>query len=362
MSASVYNNPYIYKPPPPKIDWPSYCSACSQITCRFVLDSKILALAVLLLGVSILVIIGMIIAPFWFQLVLDPIDGTFGSEAVKRELTIDMGLFYMRDTKMDNTLFMNKFTTSREVIPKVLQSAQVCSLIGGCVLVGCFLGGVILMVRRFASATALIILAGATSMAALCEVFVVLFAGILLGMSTCNPYESSGCKYEKNQVWRMIPIYDQFYRIQPHITPFVKPNWAFYIAIVGAAISVVSAIMFWIEAIKTNRNLEHIRYQQLRLTRDPYEHDIDPLSGKKYVYSPPTLKAPNTYGMQPVLHTGRLENLGYPEYPRRDDYIPPASLRHDVSFQPSTPEEKRRGPPSYASSTSGPVVSREIDL
>ncbi|KAK0066058.1 hypothetical protein Bpfe_004179 [Biomphalaria pfeifferi] len=362
MSASVYNNPYTYKPQQPKIDWPPFCHGCSQVSCRFVLDSKVLALAVLLLGVSILVIIGMIIAPFWFQLVLDKTDGTFGSEPTKLELTIDTGLFYMRDSKMDNTLFMNKFTTSREVIPRVLQSAQVCSVIGTCVLVGCFLAGVILMIREFASATALIVLAGATSMAALCEVFVVIFAGILLGMSTCNPYESTDCKYEKNQVWRMVPIYDQFYRIEPHITPFVKPNWAFYIAIVGAAISVGNAIMFWIEAIKTNRNLEHIRYQQLRLTRDPFEHDVDPLAEKKYVYKPPTQKGPNTFGMQPVLHAGRSENLGYTDYPRRDEYIPPASLRHDVSFQPSTPEEKRRGPPSFSSSASGAIVSREIDL
>lgn len=362
MSASVYNNPYIYKPPPPKIDYPSYCAACSYLTCRFVLDSKILAVSVLLLIVSLLVIIGMIIAPFWFQLVLSPNDGTFGSEPVKRELTIDCGLFFMRESIMDNTLFLNKFSTNREVVPKVLQSAQVCSVLGTCVLMGCCFGGILLMVRRFASATALIILAGATSMAALCEVFVVIFAGILLGMSTCNPYESTGCKYEKNQVWRMIPIYDQFYRIEPHITPFVKPNWAFYIAIIGAAIAVVAAIILWIEAIRTNRNLEHIRYQQLRLTRDPYEHDVDPLMGKKYVYVPPTQHGLNTYGMQPVLHSG---HMGYSNEPSRvDSYIPPASLRSApaVSYQPSTPEYKRKGPPSSTSSASGAVISREIDL
>ncbi|XP_059154931.1 uncharacterized protein LOC131940299 [Physella acuta] len=360
MSASVYNSPYTYKPPPPRIDYPSFCEACSSLTCRFVLDSKLLAISVLLLGISLLVIIGMLITPFWFQLVLDPTDGTFGSEPVKRQLTIDSGLFYLRESQFDNTLFLNKFSTNREVIPKVLQSAQVCSVIGGCVLMGCLFAGILLMVRRFASATALIVLAGAVSMGALCEVFVVLFSGILIGMSTCNPYDDPACKYENNQVWRMMPIYDQFYRIEPHVTPFVKPNWAFYIAIIGAAICVVSSILLWIEAIRTNRNLEHIRYQQLRLIRDPFEHDIDPTEGRKYVYGPPTQHGPNTYGMQPVLHASQ-----YSAPSRHDEYIPPASLRSapTVSYQPPTPDYSRKhGPPSSTSSVSGAYVSREIDL
>ncbi|BFZ11304.1 hypothetical protein BsWGS_14343 [Bradybaena similaris] len=352
-SASMYNSPYTYKPPPPRIDYPSYCYACRYLTCRWVLDSKLLALSVLLLLGAIIVVVAMEITPFWFQLAFDAKDGTFGTEPVQNHFSVESGLFFLKASEFDNLIFTDTFT-GRDAVPKLVQAAQFFAVFGSCILVPCFPAGLILMYREVASPTALIVLAAAVSVAAFSEILVVIFVGSLFGASGCDPYGNDGCNYKDNLPWRMLPIYSQMYRIEPHTTPYVTPMWAYYIAIIGAALTTVAAIFFWIEAFKTANTLGSIRYQQLRQSRDPYQYDMDPTVGKKFVYQPPHLYGPSTYGMQPVV-TGAP--YGGAVISRQTGYVPPVSFPAHSDLP-----RYNTGPPSTISSTSGPIVSREIDL
>jgi hypothetical protein len=358
-SASMYNSPYTYKPPPPKIDYPSFFYGCTGPTCSHILDSKLLALSVLILFVADLVIVAMLIPPFWFVLVFDKTEGTFGSQPVVQKLSINSGLFFLNEDEFDNWVFTDTFS-GRDALPKQLQTAQFFAVFGSCILVPCFVGGIILMLRRLASPTGLYIMAAAVTLGAVCEILVILFCGAVAAISSCDPYDGSKCVYKDNLAWRMMPVYSQLYRIEPDTRPYVKANWAFYIAIIGAGLAVAAAVLFWIEAFLTGGRLGQIRYQQLRQARDPFEHDVT-YTGKKNMYQPPVRQGLNTYGMQPVVHSSvRYDGQVLP-YPRQQDYgeyTPPASLA-----PPSPRYERKAGPPSTISSTtSGPFVSREIDL
>ncbi|GFS08172.1 hypothetical protein ElyMa_001267200 [Elysia marginata] len=357
MSASVYANPYIYKPPPPRIDYPDLFYGFRNLTCRYILDSKILALAVLILGLATVVISAMCFLPFWFKLVLDPVQGTFGTEPVKRELTISTGLFYMRLDHFDNTMAMDTYTNT-DTVPPVLQAAQAFFVLGSCILVGCFGASIILVLRRFASVTALMVLAGATTVSAVCQICVIIFCAALVLESSCDPYDTGdSCNYNDNLDWNLIPLYSQFYRVEPHLTPYVKADWAFYIAIIGALVNIGAAVMVWIEAFMTSNNLRQIRYQQLKEFRDPYEKESD----QKFRYQPPSRPGPNMYGMQPVIMPDHPYEGMVIEGPPSDAYIPPASF----APQPRPPSPgfgRRYGPPSSTSSFSGPSGAVEIDL
>uniref|UniRef100_A0A0B7AA98 MARVEL domain-containing protein n=1 Tax=Arion vulgaris TaxID=1028688 RepID=A0A0B7AA98_9EUPU len=299
----------------------------------------------------------MVIAPVWFFLIFSPTDGTFGSQPVVRELSIESGLFFLKATEFDNWIFTDTFT-GRDAVPKQIQTAQFFSVFASCILFACIPAGLLLICRRLASPTALLILAAAVTLGALSEVLVIIFCGDVFRRSSCDPYGSSNCKYEDNLVWRMVPIYTQLYRNEPNTTPYVQPQWAFFIAIIGALITIAAAVMFWIEALRTCRTVEKIRYQQLRQSRDPFENEFDPYAGKKYRYLPPSQQGPNSYGMQPVFHSVRYDGTVLAPPPSFDNsYTAPAMFVH-----PSSRYEGRGGPPSTISSTSGPIVSREIDL
>ncbi|XP_005107090.1 uncharacterized protein LOC101845193 [Aplysia californica] len=364
-SASMYASPYTYKEPPRRINYPPLFSSLNNLTFRYIFDSKILALSALLLLVSFIVITLMAIMPFWFELVLSQQDGTFGQMQEKPGITINTGIFFMREDHFDNLIFLNKFS-NEDVVPKTLAFAQVCSIIGNCIITCCLVATLILVFRRFGSATGTIMLAGAATVGALFQILAVVFCGVLLLQSNCEPSDqtdengvrtaSSDCDYTENQVWRMIPMYTQLYRVEPHLTPYVKPNWAFYIAALGALLCVASAVMLWLEAITTGKSLKGIRYQQMRQVRDPHENDIAPTGGRKFVYAAPQNYGPGSYGMQPVMAASG-------PYQTRPMYAPPHPPAIGFGGPPQTigfhPGMSRR--PESESGSSG-VVTREIDL
>lgn len=362
MSASVYANPYIYKPPPPKIKYPGLFHGFREITLRYVLDSKILALALLILGLTCVIILAVALLPFWFKLVLDPVQGTFGSEPVKLKLTIHTGLFYMRIDQYDNIAAMDKYTSS-DTVPPVLQAAQAFFVLSFCVLAGCFGAGVILILRRFASVTALIVLAGATTLSAACQVLVIIFCAALIVESSCDPYDTGdSCNYYDNLEWNLIPVYAQIYRVESHLTPYVQADWAFYISIIGALVNIAAAVMVWIEAFMNSNSLRQIRYQQLKEFRDPYEREVDANTGQKFRYQPPSRPGPNMYGMQPVIMADHPYEGMVIEGPPSDVFVPQASF----APQPRPPSPgfgRRYNPPSSTGSFSDlPSITREIDL
>ena len=57
--------------------------------------------------------------------------------------------------------------------------------------------------------------------------------------SSCDPYDSGdGCNYKDNLEWNLVPIYSQFRRMEPNLTPYVEADWAFYIAIIGVLVNI----------------------------------------------------------------------------------------------------------------------------
>jgi len=353
-SASQYGSPYIYKEPPPKIKYPPMFSALNDITLKYVMDSKVLALATLLLIVSWIVCVAMTIMPFWFELVLDPLDGTFGKMQEKPRTVINSGLFYLREDHWDNLAFLNSYNND-DVVPKVLAFAQLCAVLGHCTLSASLFGAIILALRRFSSATGMLTLATGATIAAVMEVLSVVFCLLLVLQSSCDPADT-GCDYHDNLAWHMIPMYTQMYRVEPTITPYVTVNWAFYIAVLGAILCIVSTVFLWVEALSTGRTLSGIRYQQLQQTIDPHEGDISPTDGRHFAYAEPDRYGRGFGMMQPV------PGIQYPPAPE-PSYAP----RPSVGFGPAPTRGRER---DYSDTTSftessvseRPVKQREINL
>ena len=73
---------------------------------------------------------------------------------------------------------------------------------------------------------------------AICQILVTVFCAALIIESNCDPYSSELCNYYDNLEWNLIPIYSQFFRLESHLTPYVKADWAFYISILGVLVNI----------------------------------------------------------------------------------------------------------------------------
>jgi len=364
-SASMYASPWTYREPPPRINYPPMFSALNDITLKYCLDSRTLALSAVVLLVSWFVLVLMTCMPFWFELVLDAKDGTFGQEVERTQTVINTGLFFMREDHFDNLAFLNKFSNV-DVVPKVLAFAQVCAVIGHCTITGCLAATVILVVRRFGSATGSVMTAAATTVGTIFEVLSIVFAGILLTMSSCPPSDSC---YRDNALWQMIPMYTQMYRVEPRLTPYVTPSWAFYIAALGAVLCIGATVLLWIDALNLNKSVSNIRYEQLQTTMDPHEEDVNyNKDGRKFVYSQPDYYGPGVYGMQPVVPGpgyNPQQGYGVAPTPANVGFGPPPA---NVGFhQPGPPPQRRDYSESSYSESSYSVEprsqgKREINL
>jgi hypothetical protein len=129
----------------------------------------------------------------------------------------------------------------------------------------------------------------------------------------------------------------------------MEPNWALYIAIIGTALSVGGAVLLWIDALSLCRTVGQIRYQQLRTTRDLYEHDRHP---DDFIVS---------VGRAPPRGQGYMG----PPPMARQTYRPPPSeseVSYSVQSSQSGYYEGERGPPRGPSREPGYNVSRAVNL
>ncbi|KAK7489176.1 hypothetical protein BaRGS_00019554 [Batillaria attramentaria] len=85
------------------------------LTFRYFMQSKIMALAFLILGIAFLVAFICAFLPFWFIMKFNIRDSTFGTEGL-RQLTKDMGVFFFTDDQYVSMLFLEKMT-NRVVVP-----------------------------------------------------------------------------------------------------------------------------------------------------------------------------------------------------------------------------------------------------
>lgn len=315
-------------PLPPVVYPPCFGKGC---TFRYFMQSKILTLAFLILGIAFFVSFVCAFLPFWFTLEFNIMDSTFGSEGL-RQLKKDMGIFFYSD-RMTNMLFLEK-VTNRVVVPWTFKVAQVTELLSVAVVFCSCAGAGILAFRKYSSVTGALFLAALSTLGAVGQILMVVFSFITLLSSTndiCEP-NMRNCQYTDNLVWRNLPFHEQRYRVNQHTTPLIAANWGLYIAIIGAVLSIGGCILMWVEGLMVCRTVNGIRYRQLREKRDVHENERPPTD---YIYSPPAARGPPAnYGMHQPAHR------------------PP-------------PQPMYRPPPSFsgASSTSeSAFVSREVDL
>ncbi|XP_076437726.1 uncharacterized protein LOC143276940 [Babylonia areolata] len=307
-------------------------------TVKYFLQSKLLALAFLILVIAFLVAFISAFLPFWFVLRFNVEDSTFGSEG-SRMLSKDTGIYFFTGDDYVSLLFLEKIT-NRAVVPYWYKYSQVMEMMSVAAVFCACAGSGILAFRKYSSVTGILFLAILGTIAALGQILMVLSAVMSL-ISSANDVcekDDSGCQYLENQVWRNLPFKEQFRRITEHTTPKMEANWGFYIACIGAALSVGGCVLLWLEGLKVCRSVGDIRYQQLRQKRDVYENERPPTD---FIYSPPSLSSravpqPPMYGFEP--------SGGVSYVPPRQTYRPPPSV-------------------SGASTQSGSAyMSREVDL
>lgn len=118
----------------------------------------------------------------------------------------------------------------------------------------------------------------------------------------------------------------------------INANWAFYIAIIGAILSVIGCIILWVEALTLCKTVGGIRYKQLRETRDVHENEKDPTD---FIFSPSARTTSRTH--RPPQYSYAAEVLKAPPMPR---YTGPPSIS---------------GVSSHSQGSSA-FISREVDL
>lgn len=84
-------------------------------TFRYFLQSKIMALAFLILGIASFVSFVCAFLPYWFLLKFNIADSTFGSEGL-RQLTSDSGIMFYTDDDYISLVFLEKMS-NRHVVP-----------------------------------------------------------------------------------------------------------------------------------------------------------------------------------------------------------------------------------------------------
>ncbi|KAL8607769.1 hypothetical protein ACOMHN_039442 [Nucella lapillus] len=315
--------------PLPPVVYPPCCG--KGVTFSYFIHSKILALAFLILAIASVVTFVCAFLPFWFLMHFNKLDSTFGSEAV-RTVTKDLGIYFYTDDDYISLLFLEKLS-NRAVVPPLYKTAQVWEALSVAAVVCTCAGAGILAFRKYASVTGVLFLAAFGTLAGVGQLLMVVFTVMSLVASDNDVCEvaDAGCSYGDNQVWRNLPFKVPFRRISQHSTPKMEANWAFYVACIGAALSVAGCVLLWLEGMMVCRSVGDIRYQQLRQKRDLYENEHDPT---EFIYSPPSRAQPPMYGMQPEVSYA----------PPRQTYRPPPSV-------------------SGASTQSGSAyMSREVDL
>lgn len=97
----------------PPVTYPPCCG--KGLTCSYFMQSKIMVLAFLILGISFFVCFICAFLPYWFILDFSIADSTFGSEGL-RQLTADLGILFYTDDDYISLVFLEKMT-NRQVVP-----------------------------------------------------------------------------------------------------------------------------------------------------------------------------------------------------------------------------------------------------
>ncbi|XP_071113906.1 uncharacterized protein [Haliotis cracherodii] len=320
-------------------------------------DSKILALSVLVLLIATLVSVLCALLPFWFRLHFDAADATYGSRG-QREAELQIGVFWMykpnkpgpeRTKVLMTSLVALGEATNLQVEPGWFKAGQVFYCLGVFGIAAGFGGSVILAVREYGSLTGSLGLSAFTLIAAISQVIAVMFLFItsMSGKST----------------WHTLPLEDP-YRIVITSHPEMLLDWGFYVAVIGAGLSIFGAVLLIIESLKLCLSIEDIRRRQFATKPKPEPYPDIRYSRFTYADVPrpkPEYSHSNQSGI--VLSRGppQQQFIAQPQPYPQQNYPPP---------QPS-PQPPRYGEyqhsPQPVRSYNPPIpeqgyVSRQVEL
>lgn len=275
--------------------YPPYCGR--GCTARYFMQSKILAVAAIFLGLAFVIAFACAFLPFWFILKFNILDSTFGTEGT-RKIVANAGIFFYDEKEYVSLILLEK-STNRVVIPPVTKVAQVMEMISLCGVFCTFAGATILAFRKYSSVTGVMFLAALAVISALGQILMVIFSILTIVLSNNAVCESgdNACTYRDNLVWRNLPFFQDYVRFNQHTTPQIEANWSFYIAIIGAALSVASAVLLWIEGLKVCNTIGDIRYRQLREKRNVLDDEKEPTD---FIFSPPARAVTTSYSVKPA--------------------------------------------------------------
>ncbi|ESO83157.1 hypothetical protein LOTGIDRAFT_236759 [Lottia gigantea] len=214
-------------------------------------SSVLLAINSLVLTFGTIAVIVTCFVPYWFQITISPEDARYGTEEVPELTVINSGLFFMSADGYVDMIFMSKISNHR-FAPLSIIAGQVLYFAGTVGIGICTVASFILSCRKLGSVVGQFFLASFITISAICLVLgVVLAAFVFLGVDGLSE-------------WKNLPLNNPN-RLSGVVVPeSIEMDWGFFIAIGAAAISLVTAVLGWMEALRTCRYIEDIRSKQLR--------------------------------------------------------------------------------------------------
>ncbi|XP_046578571.1 uncharacterized protein LOC124286266 [Haliotis rubra] len=310
-------------------------------------DSKILALSVLVLLIATLVSVLCALLPFWFRLHFDAADATYGSMG-EREAELQIGVFWMykpnkpgpeRTKVLMTSLVALGEATNLQVEPGWFKAGQVFYCIGVFGIAAGFGGSAILALREFGSLTGSLGLSVFTLIAAISQVIAVVFLLItsISGKST----------------WHMLPLEDP-YRVVITSYPEMNLDWGFYVAVIGAGLSIFGAVLLIIESLKLCKSIEDIRRRQL--TTKPKPEPYPDIRYSRFTYA--DVPRPQTgypkEGYSQSHHTGMVLSRAPPQQFIAQPQPSPQPPRYGDYQHSPQPMRSYNPEPGY--------VSRQVEL
>lgn len=104
--------------------YPPYCGR--GCTARYFMQSKILAVAAIFMGLAFVIAFACAFLPFWFILKFNILDSTFGTEGI-RKIVANAGIFFYDEKEYVSLILLEK-STNRVVIPRKQYSFNILQL------------------------------------------------------------------------------------------------------------------------------------------------------------------------------------------------------------------------------------------
>ncbi|XP_041360582.1 uncharacterized protein LOC121376865 [Gigantopelta aegis] len=321
-------------------------------------QSAVLAIACLIMALATIVNVGCSLLPWWFILKFDFQDGTFGTEPAMQQ-SIDTGIFYMYkpdkpglDSRLPvlmTSLMAMETATNKFAVPRMFKVGQVFYSIALFGTMACTVAAFLLAGRRLGSLTGSMALAAFSFACGICNVL-----GVVL-LLLCS------LDLDGSNEWNLMPLDLPYRHFVLNAHPALELNWAFYIACIGAMLSVVGAVLIAVQTLQLCRSIEEIRQKQhtTKPLMEPYPENVLAFSYK-------AMKPPRPPPSPRDMHQGFVINAPqqqmfvaapYLHPPEQEQYRPPPDPASYSRYRPPPSPQ-----PSAESDVSGGYRLRQVEI